>query len=97
MNNGIRLPSVFMGGGTFCHSKTERESSQPGAAPLFSSVPICTHGRQTTVRSETAAVTLPGAAGLWLDSQVSFIPFFLRDASKMLLGRDLLQFVTINT
>lgn len=82
---------VFMGGGTFCHSETERESSQPCAVLLFSSVPICTHGRQTAVRSETAAVTLPDATGLWLISLVSFIYFFLplRDGAKLLLERAL--------
>lgn len=37
MNNGSRLPLIFMGGGTFCHSKTVRESSQPGDVLLFSS------------------------------------------------------------
>lgn len=82
MNNGGRLPLVFMGGGTFCHSKTQRESSQPCTVLLFSSAPICTHGCQTAVRSETAAGMLPDAEGLCLDF-VSLIPFFsLRDASK---------------
>lgn len=63
---------------------------------LFSSALICTQRRQTPVRKETAAVTLPDAVGLWLSSLVFLIPFSLRSASKMLLERNLLQFVIVN-
>lgn len=88
MNNGSRLRLIFMGGG---HSATQKQSEKVHNLVMYFSfpLPICTLGRQTATRSETAALPLP-----LVEFTCLFYPFFSsRHASKMLLERALSPFL----
>ena len=78
MNNVGRLPLVFMGGGNILPLKNGEGKLTTLRYTRLCLSAYCTHGRQTPVRNETAAVMLSDAAGLWLNSLVFLIPFFLQ-------------------
>lgn len=56
------------------HSATQKQWEKVHNLAMYFSfpLPICTHGHQTVVRSETAALPLADPAGLWLHSLVTF-------------------------
>lgn len=83
MNNGTRLPLIFMGGGNFLPLKkkkkpTERKFTTWRCTSLF--LYLFAHwARQTVVRNETAAVAATRSYRLLVDYTCLFYPLFLRE------------------
>lgn len=83
------------------HSATQKQWEKVHNLAMYFSfpLPICTHGHQTVVRSETAALPLADPAGLWLHSLVTFFyPFLFKRCIWNAAGAgSIAAFVTINT